>query len=46
MFRYLTQEGVVPLTGTRSENHMREDLEIFEFELTEGERESIGDLVR
>lgn len=46
LFRYLTQEGVVPLTGTRSENHMREDLEIFEFELTAGERESIGDLVR
>ncbi len=46
LFRYLTQEGVVPLTGTRSENHMRQDLEIFEFELTESERESIGALVR
>lgn len=46
LFRYLTQEGVVPLTGTRSENHMREDLEIFEFELTESERASIGALVR
>lgn len=33
LFRYLTQTGVVPLTGTRSETHMREDLAIFEFEL-------------
>jgi diketogulonate reductase-like aldo/keto reductase len=34
LFRYLTQRGVVPLTGTRSETHMREDLSIFDFELT------------
>src|SRR5262249_4555313 len=34
LFRYLTQIGVAPLTGTRSEPHMREDLSIFEFELT------------
>jgi len=33
LFRYLTQIDVVPLTGTRSEPHMREDLAIFEFEL-------------
>jgi diketogulonate reductase-like aldo/keto reductase len=33
LFRYLTQAGVVPLSGTRSETHMREDLSIFEFEL-------------
>ena len=33
LFRYLTQQGVVPLTGTRSQTHMREDLAIFEFEL-------------
>ena len=26
LFRYLTQTGVVPLTGTRSEKHMRDDL--------------------
>ena len=37
LFRYLTQAGVVPLTGTRSEAHMREDLSIFEFELTAAE---------
>jgi diketogulonate reductase-like aldo/keto reductase len=37
LFRYLTQIGVVPLTGTRSEAHMREDLAIFEFELSDTE---------
>jgi diketogulonate reductase-like aldo/keto reductase len=37
LFRYLTQIGVVPLTGTKSPSHMREDLEIFDFELTEDE---------
>jgi diketogulonate reductase-like aldo/keto reductase len=37
LFRYLTQRGVVPLTGTRSETHMREDLSIFDFELSAAE---------
>ncbi len=32
-FRYLTQIGIIPLTGTTSEFHMREDLAIFDFEL-------------
>jgi diketogulonate reductase-like aldo/keto reductase len=44
LFRWLTQEGVVPLTGTTSEAHMREDLAIFEFELSEEERAAIGKL--
>ena len=39
LFRYLTQNDIVPLTGTRSVPHMREDLGIFEFELTVFERE-------
>ena len=34
LFRYLTLHDVVPLTGTRSELHMRQDLSIFEFELS------------
>jgi diketogulonate reductase-like aldo/keto reductase len=38
IFRYLTQEEIVPLTGTQSESHLREDLSIFDFELTEAER--------
>jgi diketogulonate reductase-like aldo/keto reductase len=41
LFRYLTQSAVVPLTGTRSETHMREDLAIFEFELTDHERAAL-----
>ncbi len=37
LFRYLTQVDVIPLTGTRSEAHMRDDLAIFEFKLTAAE---------
>lgn len=44
LFRYLTQTDVVPLTGTRSEAHMREDLEIFDFELTITERAALDAL--
>lgn len=33
-FRYLSHSGIVPLTGTCSEKHMREDLNIFDFELS------------
>jgi diketogulonate reductase-like aldo/keto reductase len=44
LFRYLTQSEVVPLTGTRSETHMREDLAIFEFDLPERERETLDAL--
>jgi diketogulonate reductase-like aldo/keto reductase len=44
LFRYLTQIDVVPLTGTRSEIHMREDLEIFDFELTNPERAAMDAL--
>jgi diketogulonate reductase-like aldo/keto reductase len=41
LFRYLTQTGIVPLTGTRSETHMREDLSIFDFELSVAERRAV-----
>lgn len=44
LFRYLTQIEVVPLTGTRTETHMREDLDIFEFELSELERKTMDAL--
>ena len=33
LLRYVTQIGIVPLTGTRSPVHMQEDLRIFDFEL-------------
>jgi diketogulonate reductase-like aldo/keto reductase len=45
LFRYLTLNDVVPLTGTRSEVHMREDLAIFEFDLTETELRAITALL-
>jgi diketogulonate reductase-like aldo/keto reductase len=32
-FRYLTQIGIVPLTGTTSATHMQQDVAIFDFEL-------------
>jgi diketogulonate reductase-like aldo/keto reductase len=46
LFRALTQEGIVPLTGTTSETHMREDLAIFEFALSEAERSAVAALFR
>jgi diketogulonate reductase-like aldo/keto reductase len=45
LFRYLTQTGVVPLTGTRSEAHMREDLSIVQFELTGAERRAMDEVL-
>ncbi len=45
LFRYLTQVDIVPLTGTSSEVHMREDLAIFEFVLTAHEIEAINALL-
>jgi diketogulonate reductase-like aldo/keto reductase len=45
LFRYLTQEGVVPLTGTTSVTHMREALAIFEFALTDDERQAVAALI-
>jgi diketogulonate reductase-like aldo/keto reductase len=44
LFRWLVLEGVVPLTGTTSETHMREDLAIFELALDEGERGAVDAL--
>jgi len=44
-FRYLTQIDVIPLTGTTSEVHMREDLAIFDFELTTSECDAVTTLL-
>jgi diketogulonate reductase-like aldo/keto reductase len=46
LFRYLTQNDIVPLTGTTSVTHMREDLEIFDFELTADELAAISATLR
>lgn len=40
-FRWLTQQGVCPLTGTTSAAHMRDDLSLFDFELDPAEQRSI-----
>lgn len=45
LFRYLTQQGIVPLTGTTSRAHMREDLAVFEFSLAEDELRSVTALL-
>lgn len=45
LFRYLTQNDIVPLTGTTSVAHMRDDLAIFEFELTAVELEAVSSLL-
>jgi diketogulonate reductase-like aldo/keto reductase len=45
LFRYLTQIEVAPLTGTRSESHMIEDLAIFDFELTESQQRAVERLL-
>ncbi len=44
-FRYLSQIGIIPLTGTTSETHMREDLAIFDFELTADECDAVETLL-
>lgn len=44
LFRYLTQVDVAPLTGTSSEQHMQEDLAIFDFELAAPEVAALTDL--
>ena len=45
LFRHLTHAGVVPLTGTKSETHMRDDLAIFDFELSGEEQGAIDKLL-
>ena len=45
LLRYVTQLGIVPLTGTTSAEHMREDLQMFNFELDEGEMDNIDKLL-
>lgn len=44
-FRFLTQQQIIPLIGTCSEKHMKEDLAIFEFTLTDHEISHINALI-
>lgn len=41
VFRFALEVGMLPLTGTTSAAHMREDLESFDFELSEDETAAI-----
>ena len=41
VFRFAVQAGMLPLTGTSNPDHMREDLEMLDFELTADEVQTI-----
>jgi diketogulonate reductase-like aldo/keto reductase len=41
VFRFALQLGMLPLTGTSDEQHMREDLALFDFELDDAEMETL-----
>lgn len=41
VFRFAVQVGMIPLTGTSSAQHMREDLAVFDFELGDDEIRTI-----
>lgn len=41
IFRFALQIGILPLTGTSSSQHMREDLAVLSFELAAGEVEQL-----
>lgn len=44
-FRYLNQMGIVPLTGTCSDRHMRQDISSLDFELSPEELENVNRLL-
>ena len=44
-FRYLNQIDIIPLTGTTSITHMKDDLAIIDFDLTANEYEAVGKLL-
>ncbi|HKI32652.1 MAG TPA: aldo/keto reductase [Gemmataceae bacterium] len=46
VFRFALDVGMVPLTGTADAGHMREDLEVFDFQLGSEEVERIEGLAR
>jgi diketogulonate reductase-like aldo/keto reductase len=45
VFRFALQAGMIPLTGTTSADHMRQDLEAFEFALEPDEVERMERLM-
>jgi diketogulonate reductase-like aldo/keto reductase len=45
VFRFALQVGMMPLTGTTNQQHMLEDLAVYQFELSDEEIESIKNIV-
>jgi diketogulonate reductase-like aldo/keto reductase len=45
LFRFLTQTNIIPLIGACSENHLKEDLDIFNFKLPQSLIQQIGLLI-
>lgn len=46
LLRHVTQLGIVPLTGTSDDEHMRDDLAIFGFTLDETEMQAVAHALR
>ena len=44
VFRFALQVGMIPLTGTSNKSHMKEDLAIYDIELTESEIDIIENI--
>lgn len=44
VFRFAMQRGMIPLTGTTSQRHMEEDLEVYDFELNDADMEMIENI--
>ncbi len=44
IFRFAIDSGMIPLTGTTDETHMRQDMDIFDFELSPQEIEVIENI--
>lgn len=45
-FRFVKSLGIIPLSGTTNPDHMKEDLELMTFSLTESEVSEISSLLR
>ncbi|MDD2906005.1 MAG: aldo/keto reductase [Sulfurimonas sp.] len=45
LFNYLYTQGVTPLSGTTSAEHMQEDLQAFDFVMSDDEKRSISELL-
>ncbi len=46
VFRFALQIGILPLTGTTSQEHMNQDLAVFDFALDDGDVETVESIAR